>query len=103
MSFDDTLTQKEKDAETFLEWSDETLGRCVRHTAGLIKDSKGQNGLYIVAALNVLAEAMRQSNAETATFQTKGDRSGEDFELVVKCKLTRAAMKAELPAARRKG
>lgn len=89
MSFDDTLTQAEKDADTFLEWSDATIARCVRDTAKKMKDNKGDKAIFVQSALNVLAEVMRQANAETMKLDSKGDRSGEPFRLQATLKFTR--------------
>jgi hypothetical protein len=67
--FDDTLTQEEKaaptylDAPTYLEWSDETLARGVRDLAKSLKDEFGARGTHGIAAAHVLAGMLGENEA----------------------------------------
>ncbi len=63
--FDETLTQAERDADTFLEWSDATLARAVRTMASIFKDHKGFNGVAGAASAIVLEKLMKEANAKT--------------------------------------
>lgn len=89
MSFDDTLTQDEKDAPSYLEWSDATIARLVRHVAETIKDGKGDKAVWLTTALKIQAHLMEESNAETMKTSIKGDRDGKPFELKATLKLTK--------------
>lgn len=88
-NFDKTLTLAEKDAPTYLDWSDATLGRAVRETARLLKDADGSKALAIQGTLVVLAGVMHKSNAETMKLNVSGDTAGEAWVLDAKLKLTR--------------
>jgi hypothetical protein len=83
------LTQEEKDAETFLEWSDETLAAAVRETARLLKDEKGTKAVWFMAATQVMAHSMAEANAETMKTAVEGDTKGVPWKLTVNAKLTK--------------
>lgn len=91
--FDATLTKAEREAKTFLEWPDSTIARCVRATAKLIKDEKGDKAMFIQAAVNILAAVMDETNAETLKIETKGDRPKCQFELKLVATLKRTPIK----------
>ena len=55
---DSTLTQEEKDAPTFLEWSDATLARAVRCLSKRIHDDFGQKSITGVAGAIQLANVL---------------------------------------------
>ena len=87
--FDKTLTQAEKDAPTYLEWSDATLARCVRETAKQLGDEKGNKAMMAQAAFLIITGVMDEANAETLKVQTKGDRPGCTYKLNIVAKLTK--------------
>jgi hypothetical protein len=93
--FDKTLTQAERDAPTYLEWSDSTIARLVRQLAVEIDDSKGDKAIFSATALKVLAHMMEDCNAENMKTSLKGDVAGKPFELQVKLRLTKPK---EVPA-----
>lgn len=89
-NFDATLTKEEKDAETYFEFSDETLGRLTRHVAEKLKnfDAKGFYGVMTMGACYQLALLAHQINADTfeqivSGFTYKGELCG-DFKVTVK-------------------
>lgn len=53
-TLEDTLTQEEKDAATYLEWSDATIATGVRAVAKTIGDRQGNFSMMCVAAAGVL-------------------------------------------------
>jgi len=69
---DETLTQEEKDAKTFLEWSDKTLARAVRHCATAIKDDMGNFAMLGTGAACVLSGIAKKANAETLKIDIGG-------------------------------
>jgi hypothetical protein len=60
--FDKSLTREERDAPTFLEWSDATLARGVRVLAADLHDNIGFEGIVGVAAAMVLEKIAREAN-----------------------------------------
>jgi len=62
--FDETLTQAEKDAETFVEWPDETIARAVRTVAKALHDDMGNLAIMQIGAASVLIGIAKKSNAE---------------------------------------
>lgn len=46
--FDKTVTQEEKDALSYLDWTDERLGAMTRATAKYLNDYKTSGFLYII-------------------------------------------------------
>ena len=63
VNFDATLTQAERSAPTFIEWSDATLARAVRAIAHDLQDIKGFNGMVTTGAALALAMMLRDNNA----------------------------------------
>lgn len=91
--FDDTLTAAEKEAPTYLDWSNETLGRAVRETARLVKDGDGTMAMGIQGALLVLAWEMVKANVETLRTRTEGESFGQGYKMEVRIKLERRGPK----------
>jgi hypothetical protein len=60
--FDKTLTDAERAAPTFLEWSDETLARGVRSLAKDLNDPIGFSGTSAQAAAITLEKVLRDAN-----------------------------------------
>jgi len=59
--FDRTLTKEEREALTFLEWSDETLARGVREMARELHDGVGFGGISGQAAAITLEKIIRDA------------------------------------------
>lgn len=59
--FDKTLTKAEREAPTFLEWSDETLARGVREMAKELHDGVGFGGVSGQAAAITLEKVIRDA------------------------------------------
>jgi len=73
------LTEQEKKDSSFLDWSDESLGKAVKKLALLIKDEKGKDASYGVACATFLACQASDMNADTAEFSLEGvTDSGEE-------------------------
>ena len=70
--FDKTLTQAERTAPTFTEFSDATLARGVRALAAKLHDSIGFNGITGMAAALALDKVVRDSNAATLKITLDG-------------------------------
>ena len=70
--FDASLTQEERDAETYLEWSNETLGRAVREMSRQIVDMNGRYGLVGTAGFIAVQKAMIDANAASLEVTIKG-------------------------------
>jgi hypothetical protein len=70
--FDASLTQEEKDAETFIEWSNETLGRAVREMSRQLVDMNGRYGLMGTAGFIAIQKAMVDRNAAQLEVTIKG-------------------------------
>lgn len=49
------LTDEEKAAATYLEWSDEAIGKCVKRLAKGIQDKHGEHAIYVKACASMLA------------------------------------------------
>lgn len=87
-----TLTQEEKDAASYLDLSNETLGRCVKEVAKLIidTDSEGKGALFTATAGQLLLKAAIESNADELTMDFKGhtykDSHKADWEIIVRKK-----------------
>lgn len=89
--FDDTLTQKEIDVEeNYLEWDNETLGRCVRWVSKQLKetDITGYEGIKVMSSAFVLIESARKVNATTAKYTIEGHtyegKLTGDWEVTIK-------------------
>ncbi len=83
------LTDKEKQAATWLELDDESVGRLVKVTMlGIVETSNEQGKLYFWAAALMICSAAAQANADTFKqtidgLTIKGKKFG-DWELRVK-------------------
>ena len=71
---EESLTQEEKDAPIYLDWSNETLGRSVRETANLIGDTYGELSMQVTAALHILTKSTHDSNIGCAQFDISDKR-----------------------------
>jgi len=63
-----TLTDEEKEAESFLDWSDDALGKMVRATAQKIQSGElGEDSepVMMTAAMLVIVLAAKSTNADT--------------------------------------
>lgn len=63
-----TLTDEEKEAESFLDWSDEALGKMVRATAHKIQNGElGEDSepVMMTAAMLVIILAAKSTNADS--------------------------------------
>lgn len=82
------LTEEEQEAPSFLDWSDESLGKLVQKTALMMKDEFGGKAAYTAAATHLLIALAEESNATEVTFDVKGaTKAGEprgDWEITIK-------------------
>ena len=83
------LTQEEKDAATYLEWSDETLGKAVKKLALGINDHMGDRAAGAMACATNLACTAYDSNAETLQMKLAGvterDEARGDWLITIEC------------------
>lgn len=91
--FDKTLTKEELATENYLEWSNETIGRCVKHFANELanKDIDGFKGIKTMASVYTLINVALSVNAgelkqEVGGFTYKGEPKG-DWEIIVRQKV----------------
>lgn len=94
-NFDKTLTREELATETYLEWSNETLGRCVKHMAKKLgkKDVKGWESIKTMAAAYTLVGVAISTNAgtfkQTLYSYTIAEKQCGDWEIIVRQKKRR--------------
>lgn len=91
-SFDKTLTKKERKAKTYLEWSNETLGRLVKDCAAKLfnTDIKGYESIKFMAASYTLVFVVHETNAgqlkQTLSGMTIKEKEIGDWEIIVRQK-----------------
>jgi len=66
------LTEEEKKAPSYLDWSDETLAKAVRALATNIENAMGDVSLGAVAAANVLINLAHKTNGAKITLEQEG-------------------------------
>ena len=71
-AFNDTLTQEEKDAPTYLEWCNETLGRMVKETAKLFDDQQGDHSVCAEGLGILFASKMHDINSAQTKIELNG-------------------------------
>lgn len=83
-------TEKENNAETYLQWSDASLGKAVKKIASAIMDHHGDKSVALTACATFIASFVAEKNAISSKFEyvgiTKGDKSLGDWEIIVKRK-----------------
>ena len=81
------LTETEKKAANYLEWSDDALGKAVKKLALGIADHKGGDAAAYTACATMLACMAADKNASTATMELLGVTDGEknvgDWKIVI--------------------
>ena len=82
------LTEEEKAAPSYLDWSDESLGRAVKQLATKFNDEYGKDDMYGTMAGFVLITVAKKTNATTLTLTLEGLTSHEvpdgDWKITVK-------------------
>jgi len=82
------LTQEEKDAPNYIDWSDEALGKLVKKTALRVQDEEGMDSAFLITACKLLIDgALRKGSAESeftldGLTESNGDALG-DWKIVV--------------------
>ena len=83
------LTQEEKDAATYLEWSDEALGKAVKKLALGINDHMGDLAATTMACATNLACTAHDANADTLKMEligvTECDEARGNWKVTVEC------------------
>lgn len=71
--FDKSLSEEDKKTESYLDWSDETLGRFTRYVSQymLTKTVKGFESIQVMAAVFLLINAVESCNAGELTLTLK--------------------------------
>jgi len=85
------LTEEEKEAQSFLDWDDASLGKFVKNGAVRMKEeADGSKKPIYVSAILVLLGLMKDSDATELTEEVKGftykGESVGDFTLTIKQK-----------------
>lgn len=84
-SFDATLTKKEKEAKSYLDWSDATIARCVRWLCAKIKDDSGKGGIYGASASKIIHLVMKEANAKKLKMETTFEKE----KLIIRAEIKR--------------
>ena len=72
------LTEKEKADKTYLEWSDEALGKLVKMVGLLVKDEYGKESAWMTMAAHLLVDLSRKTNSTDTTVTVNGcSKDGE--------------------------
>jgi hypothetical protein len=71
------LSEKEKNAATYLEWNDVALGRAVKKLAVDIRNNRGDDALALTACATLLACASAKRNAAQTIITLEGVTEGE--------------------------
>ncbi|MCJ8334494.1 MAG: hypothetical protein MJH10_09675 [Epibacterium sp.] len=73
------LTEEEKKAASFLEWSDKAIAGAVRYTAAkILSDEKGSSSVQFLSLCNCLCCMAAEANSENTTIEIGGlEKSGE--------------------------
>ncbi|MCY4044628.1 MAG: hypothetical protein OXE99_06080 [Cellvibrionales bacterium] len=66
------LTEKEKSDLTYLNWSDEALGKLVKKTALMISDEYGQDAAHITTSAHLLISLAEKCNSTETTLTFEG-------------------------------
>ncbi len=66
------LTEEEKKMKTYLEWSNETLGKLVKTIGLLIKDDYGKDSAWMTMAAHLLVDLSRKTNSTDTTIKVEG-------------------------------
>jgi len=82
------LTEAEKEAPTYLDWSDAALGKLVRKTALMLEDEYGGKATYTTTIAHILIGFGLKVNATETTITLEGvTEAGEnkgDWQVTVK-------------------
>jgi hypothetical protein len=63
------LTDEEQNSASYLDWSDEALGRAVRACAFVLADKKGQNAINATTCGCLLVKMCVDAGSEDSTIQ----------------------------------
>ena len=66
------ITEAEKEAARYLDWSDEALGKAVKKIALLIQDEDGKRAIPTVGAASFLIDRAITANAESSIIDLRG-------------------------------
>ena len=66
------LTDKEKEAKTYIEWSNDSLGKLVKTIGLLIKDEYGKESAWMTMAAHLLVDLSRKTNSTDTTVTVSG-------------------------------
>lgn len=73
-----TLTEAEKKSETYLEWSDEALGKAAKAVALILADRSGKDSLKVTGAAVFLIAEMLKANSVEMQIDLEGAHRGDD-------------------------
>jgi hypothetical protein len=82
------LTKAEKEAPTYLDWSDQALGKLVRKTALMLEDEYGQDATYTTTVAHILIGFGLKANSTETTITLEGvteaGKNKGDWQVTVK-------------------
>ena len=73
------LTEEEKASDTYLDWDDAALGKLVRKTALMLRDTYGQEATFGMTGAHLLVGMAMSANSTETTIELNGlNVKGED-------------------------
>ncbi len=66
------LTEKEKEDASYLDWSNESLGKLVKKIGSLIFDDYGKDAAWMTMAAHLLVDLSRKTNSTDTTVTVTG-------------------------------
>ena len=82
------ITDEERESLTYLEWSDEALGRACKQVATILGDTHGKHAIPATAAAVFLIDEMTNAGSEQMdidlTEAYKGDKSLGNYTVTIK-------------------
>jgi len=74
------LTEQEKKDASYLNWSDESLGKLVKMIGALINDDYGKESAWITMAAHLLIDFSKKTNSTDTTVTVNGcTNDGEEI------------------------
>lgn len=78
MEFEESLTKEEREAGSYLAWSDARLGKATRLLSHIYLDGSGKTGMAFHAAAIAIACQAHESNASVVKFGLSGVTTGDE-------------------------
>jgi hypothetical protein len=72
------LTPEEKAAASYLDWSDESLGKMVKRIGILLNDEYQENAAWVTAAAHLLIDMSIKTGGNSTTLKITGVKKNEE-------------------------